>query len=157
MVWEENLNNVPHLHIKVVKQNMTAVKTYTSVLLVISWSLHTMQDNNVQTPRKSSHTLLCYQCSSSNRDFHPLCDTSYFKLGTEKEQLNLLMQCPRNRKDFCFKKIVIGQNYVHTSRGCSSLYDDVGNRLYSGCTTMQTNVTITICICDRSGVMVAKN
>lgn len=132
-------------------------------LFLLTIFLSNATNVNLQANLRESETdgFQCYQCVSNSREYKPLCDTSYFKLTRPEERWYMLVQCPRDRSDYCMKKVVIATDYVNTSRGCSNFYDSLGYRLEVGCIAMQNNEDVTLCYCDKTrcnvGEKVAQN
>lgn len=127
-------------------------KLQKTVICLFLLTIFLSSATNVSLEEQKSETdgFQCYQCMSDSRDYKPLCDTSYFKLTRPEERWFMMVQCPRNRRDYCMKKVVIATDYVYTSRGCSNLYDSMGNRLHVGCIAMQNDADVTMCYCDKT-------
>lgn len=147
------LQNAPIFPVKQ-KFKMTYVKKLQKpvvyLILLVKTFLSNATNITLELSKSETEGFQCYQCMSDSRDFKPLCDTSFFKLTRPEERWFMLVQCPRNRRDYCMKKVVIETDYVRTSRGCSNLYDNTGNRLKLGCIAMHSDAEVTLCICDQS-------
>lgn len=118
-------------------------------LFLLTIFLSSATDVSLESQKSETDGFECYQCTSDSRDYKPFCDTSFFKLTRPEERWYMLVQCPRNRRDLCMKKVVIATDYVNTSRGCSNLYDNMVNRLQVGCIELQ-NADVTLCYCDKT-------